>query len=168
LAHHSRGGEKNHVEHAERQEGQEGFTLIELMIVVAIIGILAAHRHPELPALPGEVEAVRGQDEPGRDLHGGNLLFRGEQRVRAPERCQLGADRTTRYRYTSGGATDLGNQSITIAAAAWNGTTPAVSNTTPARFTAGAQGNIDTDATMDAWTINDARILDPRNADVTL
>ena len=31
--------------------------------------------------------------------------------------------------------------------------------TTPAGFTAGAQGNVDTDALLDQWTMNDARVL---------
>jgi hypothetical protein len=42
---------------------------------------------------------------------------------------------------------------------AWVTATPAISAATPPGFTAGAQGNVDTDALLDQWTMDDVRNL---------
>jgi hypothetical protein len=51
---------------------------------------------------------------------------------------------------------------------AWVTATPIIAATTPPAFTAGAQGNIDTDALLDQWTINDVRDLKNYADDVIL
>ena len=64
----------------------------------------------------------------------------------------------------------MGLASVGIIAGNWNGVTPAFTgiNVTPAGFTAGAQGDIDTDPTpaLDAWTMNDIRTLSNTYDDV--
>jgi type IV pilus assembly protein PilA len=150
------------------KKGKKGFTLIELMIVVAIIGILAAIAIPNFLRFQAKSKQSEAKTNLGGIFTAETSYFAENNAFAHLSDVSWAPTGTTRYRYTSGGTTDLGNLGISIVAAAWNGTTPAVANTTPARFTAGAQGNIDTDATQDAWTINDARVLDPRNDDVTL
>ena len=51
----------------------------------------------------------------------------------------------------------MGLTSLTLDA--WNTVTPAVSVATPPAFTAGAQAQIDSDAVLDQWVMDDARNL---------
>jgi type IV pilus assembly protein PilA len=158
----------------KKLQSKKGFTLIELMIVVAIIGILAAIAIPNFLRF----QAKSKQSEAKTNLGG---IFTAEVAYRAEHDAYADLDviswaptGTPRYRYTLGvAANDLGNVANvtfgTWGTAPWTGTpTPAFVNTTPGAFTAGAQGNVDTDATMDAWVINDARMLGNSNDDVTL
>ena len=152
---------------------KKGFTLIELMIVVAIIGILAAIAIPNFLRF----QAKSKQSEAKTNLGG---IFTAETAYNAEHDgfADLNAiswapTGTARYRYTMGvAANDLGNVAgVTLATwgtAPWGGTpTPAFSNATPRSFTAGAQGNVDTDATLDAWVITDSRQLGNSVDDVT-
>ena len=148
---------------------KKGFTLIELMIVVAIIGILAAIAIPNFLRF----QAKSRQSEAKTNLGG---IFTAQTSYFAEHNtfADLGAvswapvGTSVRYRYTLGvPANDMGLTTVAIVAANWNGVTPAFSATA---FTAGAQGNIDTDASpqQDAWTINDVRTLSNTYDDVTL
>jgi prepilin-type N-terminal cleavage/methylation domain len=120
----------------------KGFTLIELMIVVAIIGILAAIAIPNFL----RYQAKSKQSEAKANL---GAIFTSETSYQA-ERDTYAARAnldwaptgTTRYAYTI----------------------PAHSATT---FTAHAAGNIDNDATLDVWTINQTRTLSNATNDVT-
>ena len=51
----------------------------------------------------------------------------------------------------------MGLTSITFDA--WVTVTPAVAATTPPAFTAGAQGQVDSDAQLDQWVMDDVRNL---------
>ena len=147
------------------KKGKKGFTLIELMIVVAIIGILAAIAIPNFLRF----QAKSKQSEAKTNLGG---IFTAETAYNAEHDgfadlniISWGPTGTPRYRYTLGTSTnDLGNLAGVPSFGSWgtaNGSTPTpgITNTTPRMFTAGAQGNIDTDATLDAWVMNDARLL---------
>lgn len=64
----------HYVESSDEEEG--GFTLIELMIVVADYRHPGGHRHPELHSLPGQVQAVGGEDQPEGHFHGPEGVLR--------------------------------------------------------------------------------------------
>jgi type IV pilus assembly protein PilA len=116
------------------RERSKGFTLIELMIVVAIIGILAAIAIPNFL----RYQAKTKQSEAKTNL---SAIFTSEVAYFG-ERDTYGTVATigwapeghTRYLYsvTAHGATS---------------------------FLANASGNVDTDATMDVWTINQLKDL---------
>ncbi len=152
------------------KKGKKGFTLIELMIVVAIIGILAAIAIPNFLRF----QAKSKQSEAKTNLGG---IFTAETSWFAENNvfADLGTiswapvGSSVRYKYTLGGATTMGLASVTLVAADWAGTVPAVLNDVPNAvyaFTAGAQGNVDTDTRNDAWTMNDIRTLVNNTDDV--
>ncbi|MBE0607233.1 MAG: prepilin-type N-terminal cleavage/methylation domain-containing protein [Deltaproteobacteria bacterium] len=153
------------------KKGKKGFTLIELMIVVAIIGILAAIAIPNFLRF----QAKSKQSEAKTNLGG---IFTAETSWFAENNVFADLDQiswapvgsSVRYKYTLGtAANDLGLASVTIVAADWAGADPGITNDVPNaifQFTAGAQGNIDTDNRNDAWTMNEVRTLVNRTDDV--
>lgn len=119
----------------------KGFTLIELMIVVAIIGILAAIAIPNFL----RYQAKSKQSEAKANL---GAIFTSETSYNAERdvyttRGNLDWAPTGRTRYA---------YSVTTAAAT--------------TFTAEGRGNIDTDANVDVWTIDQARLLSNTSNDV--
>jgi type IV pilus assembly protein PilA len=125
------------------------------MIVVAIIGILAAIAIPNFL----KFQAKSKQSEAKTNL---KSIYTAETSYFA-EKNSYGTFQTinwipvgtARYRYTvvtSG--TDLGDTSVTFDA--WGTPTPAWTTNS---FTAGAQGNIDSDAPLDVWSITDTNVL---------
>jgi type IV pilus assembly protein PilA len=155
-------------------QGQKGFTLIELMIVVAIIGILAAIAIPNFL----QYQARARQSESRTNLGGvfvSQTAFLGEA-GRYGSFQEVGftlASATNRYTYRSpanGGAgassaaqgVDMFQTALPIviaqaAGAVVSGGTLATA-ATPAAFTATASGNIDGDATLDQWHVNDIKM----------
>jgi len=149
-------------------KGKKGFTLIELMIVVAIIGILAAIAIPNFLRF----QAKSKQSEAKTNLGG---IFTAQTSYFAEHNlfgtfndiawAPVGQKQI--YTYFSGSAGDSKAPPL-IAASAWVGVpAPAMSNVTPIGFTAGAIGNIDSDATLDSWYVNDVKSLLPVSDDVT-
>ena len=152
-----------------KMRSKKGFTLIELMIVVAIIGILAAIAIPNFLRF----QAKSKQSEAKTNLGG---IFTAQTSWFAENNVFADLDQiswapvgsSVRYKYTMGTAAfDLGLASVVIVPADWAGADPGIVNAAPLfGFTAGAQGNIDTDARNDAWTMNEARTLVNRTDDV--
>jgi type IV pilus assembly protein PilA len=120
----------------------KGFTLIELMIVVAIIGILAAIAIP-------------------------NFLRYQAKTKQSEAKTNLSAIFTSQVSYF--GEEDTYGTVATIGWAPEGGTRYVYSVTAhgATSFLANASGNIDTDATMDVWTINQLKDLVNTTNDVT-
>jgi type IV pilus assembly protein PilA len=143
---------------------KKGFTLIELMIVVAIIGILAAIAIPNFLRF----QAKSKQSEAKTNLGGiftAETSYFGEnntygnftQIAWAP----VGAKQV--YSYFNGVDQNLNKVGVSIAA--WTGTVAVAVGATG--FTAGAEGNVDSDLTTDTWIMNDTRTLTNLSDDVT-
>jgi len=121
----------------------KGFTLIELMIVVAIIGILAAIAIP-------------------------NFLRYQAKSKQAEAKTNLGAIFTSEVSYKS--EHDTYTDSLDDLDWAPTGTpryTYAIVGATTTLFSAQATANLDNDATIDRWTINEKRELVNTTNDVT-
>jgi type IV pilus assembly protein PilA len=134
---------------------KKGFTLIELMIVVAIIGILAAIAIPNFL----KFQAKSKQSEAKTNLKGiytAETGYFGEQNSYGTfQTVNWAPVGNSRYRFTVlTSSTDEGNLTVTFDA--WSGATPAWTTNS---FTAGAQGNVDSDAANDVWTITDMNVL---------
>ena len=141
-------------------KGKKGFTLIELMIVVAIIGILAAIAIPNFLRFQAKSKQSEAKTNLGGIFTAETAYFGEKNSFGDLNVVSWAPTGTPRYRYTLGtAANDLGDRTVTIVPADWNGCPVGISLVTPAGFTAGAQGNVDTDATLDAWTMNDNRQL---------
>ncbi len=159
----------------------KGFTLIELMIVVAIIGILAAIAIPNFL----KYQAKSKQSEAKTNLKGiftAEISYFGENNGYGTTFDQIGfglagADPSTgiggskAYSFTLDNSTYIG-----VAAAGptgtitWGSYTPGVATGAGVApfFTAGAAGNIDSDATNDTWAVNANNVLTNITNDVNL
>ena len=128
---------------AKFKKKAKGFTLIELMIVVAIIGILAAIAIPNFL----RYQAKTKQSEAKTNLSSiftTQIAYFGEEDTFADALGNLGWEPEGQARYS---------YSMTAA--------------TRTTFTAQATGNIDTDATIDTWTIDEQKDLQNTTNDVT-
>ncbi len=141
---------------------KKGFTLIELMIVVAIIGILAAIAIPNFM----KYQAKSKQSEAKTNLSGiytSEVSYFGEAgRYGTSVEINYAPAGTARQIYTYRGPC---NSAPLAGPTTWaentvNPAAPTAACTaTTAGFTASATGNIDSDPTLDQWSINDLKNL---------
>ncbi len=135
---------------------QKGFTLIELMIVVAIIGILAAIAIPNFV----KFQAKSKQSEAKANL---KAIFVAKKSNFAEKdtfecgTCNFVPENGNRYTYRGGGSSVIPTAKPTAATLGEANVTVAAESTTA--FSATAMGNIDTDAFLDGWNINDQNNL---------
>ena len=153
-------------------KSQKGFTLIELMIVVAIIGILAAIAIPNFLRYQAKSRQAEAKTNLGAVFVAETAFFAEQSRYGSF--AEIGyalAGTTNRYTYRSpanggaaGSAASIGNDQISCGAPA--GCTvetdaaprvPSAAALAPTGFTASAVTNLDSDATIDGWTVNDVK-----------
>jgi type IV pilus assembly protein PilA len=152
----------------------DGFTLIELMIVVAIIGILAAIAIPNFLQYQARSRQAEARTNLGGIFVSETSWFGENSRYGSFQETGFTiASTSNRYTYRSpangGNAGSAGQQGVdrcntNAGCQATGGTAIAegpvasgASTTAPAGFTATAAGDIDSDATIDAWHVNDIK-----------
>lgn len=157
----------------KRLANKKGFTLIELMIVVAIIGILAAIAIPNFL----KYQAKSKQAEAKTNLKGiftSETAYFGEQNFYSASFDSIGfalaGNKAKAYDFTLNASAGpwIGFTNATPAGTlAWAASNTPATVTGNASFTAGAAGNIDSDATVDTWTINYNNELKPGTDDIS-
>lgn len=156
-------------------QSNRGFTLIELMIVVAILGIVAAIAVPNFL----RYQMQSRQSEARMNLAGifvSELAYFGEQ-SRFSSTTDVGyqvAGTQNRYTYRTHSTDNTGADTGMVTINAGVGTVTPENTVIPSAssmtgFTATATANLDNDATIDQWHVNDRKqnLASPDTTDVS-
>ncbi|MFQ6104721.1 MAG: type IV pilin protein [Candidatus Glassbacteria bacterium] len=129
----------------------KGFTLIELMIVVAIIGILAAIAIPNFIGMQKRAKTSEVKSSLG-EMRTLEEAYRAENEtyVGVPPMAQIPAGLHTDNDADADNMAEIGFHPKGLTRYAYTLTAADSSS-----FTAQGSGNIDTDAGVDTWTINE-------------
>ncbi|MSR25298.1 MAG: prepilin-type N-terminal cleavage/methylation domain-containing protein [Nitrospiraceae bacterium] len=148
-----------------------GFTLIEVMITVAIIGILAAIALPSMMRYQGKARQSEAKITLGGIFIRQNIFWADRGRYGGLDEIGFAlSGGTNRYTYRTGAAGPAGgpNANVTAPGTALDtinallgtvepeGATPSMNSVSG--FTATAAANIDSDAVLDQWRVNDAMV----------
>ena len=144
---------------------ERGFTLIELMIVVAIIGILAAIAIPNFLRYQAQSRQAEAKTNLGGVFVAETSYFGEQSRYGCFNEIGFAlAGSSNRYTYRSGACGAVGGASSNtngqdriagVPGVVAEGTPAA--NSTQTGFTATAAANLDNDATLDQWHVNDIK-----------
>ena len=158
-----------------KYQNQKGFTLIELMIVVAIIGILAAIAIPNF--LTYQAKSKQSEAKVGLGAVATSAIAYNAEVVGAPTFVvanigQIGYSVTGTPRYAfyydvAGTPGAFPGSATGSPSGCALGTAPTGVAASTSGFTAGATGQIDSDATCDWWTVTDQKTLSNPQNDVT-
>jgi len=150
-----------------RHQAEYGFTLIEMMVVVAIIGILTVIAIPNFLRYQAQTRQAEAKTNLG-GVFVAELAYYGEN-SRFGSFSEIIYSLTglsNRYTYRSGapgaaGGPSSGTENIDLHSASTGFVTPentvAPAQNSPFGFTATATSNLDSDATVDQWHVNDLK-----------
>ena len=177
------------------KEKQEGFSLIELMIVVAIIGVLVAVAVPNFQRFLARSKQTEAKTNLG-SLYGAQKAFHGEWNLYFPDFRAIGyaPEGQLRYHITNGSTAQAlptiypdstlkaatldqfnttaycaGAGNCAESAAHIDATESAKVDAEPSgiAFTAAAGSDLDGDAAVDVWTINQEKLIVNTNSDIS-
>ena len=150
------------------KKGKKGFTLIELMIVVAIIGILAAIAIPNFLRFQAKSKQSEAKTNLGGVFVAETAYFSENNKYEDLAMVSWKPVGKTKYMYTDGTGTE--GATVSLATASWVKTGEDAGTYTPAvtdpSFTVGAASNIDGDAPVDCWAVNELKRLPNTQDDV--
>lgn len=135
---------------------QKGFTLIELMIVVAIIGILAAIAIPNFMRFQAKAKQSEAKTNLKAVFTAKKAYFAENSTYACTTDCGWAVENNNIYTYNTG-ANPVNPTKVNVVAST-SGNIPTASEDSVS-FTATATGNVDDDAFIDGWFIDNMNHL---------